>query len=63
LHSSARGKQQMNIGRPRASILKSVYMTSWASRIPRPINRDRLHCRSRPKKVTFGESRVIRFYK
>ncbi|KAL3414172.1 hypothetical protein V8F44DRAFT_642151 [Aspergillus fumigatus] len=52
---SAQGKQQMNIGRPRASILKSVYMTNRTSRIPRPINREGLHCRSRPKKVTFGE--------
>ncbi|EAW22130.1 uncharacterized protein NFIA_008070 [Aspergillus fischeri NRRL 181] len=62
-NSPARGKQQINIGRARASNLKSVYMTSWASRIPRPINRDRLHCGSRPKKVTFGEIRVIQFYK
>ncbi|GFF89946.1 hypothetical protein IFM47457_08320 [Aspergillus lentulus] len=62
-HASARKTQQMNIGRPRASILKSVYMTSWASRIPRLINRDKLHCRSRPKKVTFGEIREIQFYK
>jgi hypothetical protein len=61
-HASARGKLQMNIGRPRASILKSVYMTSWASRIPRPINRDKLHCRSRLK-VAFGKIRVIQFYK
>ncbi|GIJ83304.1 hypothetical protein Asppvi_002123 [Aspergillus pseudoviridinutans] len=62
-HSLASGKKQMNISRPRASILKSVYMTSWESRIPRPINWDRLHCRSRPKKVTFVETRVNRFYK
>ncbi|PKX93588.1 uncharacterized protein P174DRAFT_459750 [Aspergillus novofumigatus IBT 16806] len=45
--------------RPRASLLKSVYMTSWASRIPRPINRASLHRRSRPKTVTFGETRVV----
>lgn len=60
---SAQGKQQMNIGRPRASILKSVYMTNRTSRIPRPINREGLHCRSRPKKVTFGEIWVTRLYK